>query len=118
MAELVVYRVQNEKGQGPYASTAGIGHKAHAMSGHYDHPSPRTDWAIFSDDETWRDFQAAEDLIKEYLFAFPTRRAAFRWFGKKGLEFLKDYGFELVPVRALVVSVSDSGKQCMFKPKK
>ena len=119
-----VYRLQDEHGNGPYNpkykahrgffefdKIRDVVYRNHAPElGDYNpQPSPHFD---FPSDER-------SDLLadKKPLFGFESPHHAENWFGAHNLATLKkDYGFNLVPVKASKIFRSDSGKQIMFHP--
>lgn len=116
---LVVFRVQDAHGCGPYRPKCCPRCPADISdSDRYDKtPIPREDfkWGYYDPNLTFIDLPYLMQLYG-YKFAFPTRAAALEWFGYDNLKAMERFGWELVPVPAIDVVVSDSGRQCIFKP--
>jgi hypothetical protein len=123
-----VYRVQNEKGQGPHTNTNQLGlspeqEKAWFKSPHHSMPSPST-YGTPKDNRPspGRDFEPNEQEMisggknSNLLFGFESPEHAESWFGKEGLQSLGQFGFSVVPVQARKVYRSQSGKQVIFEP--
>lgn len=105
-----VYRVENEKGEGPYQA------------------DPRPRWASWrvpwdstpapSADFPWlrelREAGVYYDVLKPLHFGFPSREAAVAWFGEDGLVDLTELGFPLRVFEVCHAVVAPSGRQCLF----
>jgi hypothetical protein len=81
-------------------------------------PGPAHDFSVFEGAGGWcgPDSAAMQALLRPYRFGFPSKEAAFEWFGVEGLAVLEAKGFHLCIVPAADVLVSDSGRQCVFIP--
>lgn len=114
---MLVYRVQNAASEGPYRNF--VGFDSTDWLDPARHPVPTRDFgALAPDDANYLDdISAFYDVVRPYKFAFPTRLAARRWFGIDGMLKLAQAGFYLVEVEAEEVLVSDSGRQCIYRPK-
>lgn len=112
----VVYRVENERGDGPYS--CGVSNLAtNEMSDLDEDGNPR--WPGPFSDFRWLDeLDATSDVsrivVERMHFGFPSPEAAERWFGKVGLAKLAQHGFTLRAYRVPHALVSDSGRQVMF----
>lgn len=111
-----VYRVQNEFGRGPYQEM-----KAPSMWGAPHQPSPQDDFAVFEGAYAFgffpnEDGRAMSELIADYRFGFPTLEAAQAWWAPEDLRWMAKRGCHLMAIPADDVMVSDSGRQCIFKP--
>jgi hypothetical protein len=110
-----VWRVENAEGAGPYRNDAAPPH----CDGYTDpesHPAPRDDFAVFFKEEDEDGYyEARDELIAPYVFGFPTREAALRWFDDYDLAYMAERGYVLREMESDEVYVSDSGRQCMFR---
>jgi len=126
-ANRYVYRFENDKGEGPYQCVV-----RPAKSSEYwpstpradKQPDPFSDFKMFEAD--WGSWGKAAErrmvkvmrLMESYKFAFSTKKAAAEWFDEVSVRRMAKYGFRLKRKLAREVVVSDSGRQCVFKPAK
>lgn len=109
----MVWRVQNERGIGPYYHSSGKPQYPYAYAHYNKDPNIQPDlWQDFPHDWRLGEFRG-EDT---WLFAFPTKRAAEAWFGAENLAALASLGWRLVRVPASRTKRSISGKQVAFVP--
>lgn len=113
---MIVYRYQNEKGEGPYRGQRicwGIWRDPAR------HPTPDADFEALRLNrdavDYFGDLDALTDLVRPYRFGFPSIEAAYAWFRSDERDTLRADGFQLHAIPAREVIVSDSGKQCMFR---
>jgi len=102
---MTVYRVQNEKGEGPY--TAKDQMDLYLPGGGRMAPSPGEDFLSSEPHPRYN---------KEMRFGFEKPEHANNWFGNQLLDMMNARGFKLTPVKAQKVFRSKSGKQVMFIP--
>lgn len=106
-----VYRVENDKGQGPYfvgspkvdealGKVRGLNLRNQLLP---EYDFPKREWSRRANK-------------KDFKFAFPSEEAARRWFGEQALEELSGLGFKLKPIPARKVYQSKSGNQVIFLP--
>jgi hypothetical protein len=120
---MIVYRVQNRKGVGPYG---GLGREyspdlaacdpgAHPSPEH-SRPVPRNDFCSFHDG----DMDTFSELTRggAYRYAFPSLKALFAWFSKEHLKEMAQAGFKVWRLKVDDVLVSDSGWQCIYRAAK
>jgi hypothetical protein len=111
---LTVYRVQNEVGRGPYHSW--VAPNMFGPLGQHQ-PVPQDDFSVFRGaDLDYQDRNAMDELMRPYLFGFPTLEAAKAWWSEQDLAHMAERGYNLVALPAAEVVVSDSGRQCLFQP--
>lgn len=110
---MIVYRVENEFGEGPYTA-CGI---------FLDDWSKRTH--CFPNHPTiWDDSISRSNKIKapiyDYSCGFDSEEQLFNWFNKSEIKNLKRIGFDIVKinVHAAHVLFGTSGKQIMFRKSK
>jgi hypothetical protein len=112
---LVVYRVQNEKGEGPYSGEIfDTAFQATSGKPFSEIPGPMVDFTSKereNESPRWR-----TGLDPALRFAFETPQHAVDWFGEKGIKQLTDKGYPITPVKAKKVFRGKSGKQVMFIP--
>lgn len=109
---MTVYRVENDAGEGPYWASARPVWRAERVYDKrgYKHPSPLDDFPWLEDLHA----TLGERILARFHFAFPSVRAAVRWFGAAGLRELAACGFTLRAYEVPCALVSSSGRQCMF----
>jgi len=110
---LTVYRLQNVRGHGPYATEDVV--PSHLRKCRHPHPSPKLDFG-----PAVRDLLYSEDS-DNFLFGFPTLEAAFRWLSVRGqcgltlgdyvLTHNPDFKLYQVQVDGLLLC---SDKQCVY----
>jgi hypothetical protein len=111
-----VFRVQNDKGEGPY-NTSSATRKIPKLPFYPEcHPLPEEDFEVFRNQNIYDDHMAFRELVEPYRFGFPNRYVAEQWFDSYQMCLLERHGFRLVEVPATQVVVSDSGRQCIFLP--
>jgi hypothetical protein len=108
-----VWRVQNHLGFGPY-------YRSYQSAVQYEHAYAnwKKDQKVCPDlpEDFPADWRMSVFRREEWLFGFPTKRAAIAWFGQEHLDGLASLGFQLVRVPARGVKRSISGKQVAFRP--
>jgi hypothetical protein len=104
---ITIYRVQNEKGEGPYTTDTYLKGAPDSKQ----QPSPMDDFA----EEILAMPPQKSIKLRHYRFGFENQQKAKEWFGND-LEKLKPLGFNLVPVKASKVYKGRSGKQIIFIP--
>lgn len=72
------------------------------------HPVPNVDFT----DEEW----ASDPFKAQYLFAFPSPRAADKWFGPQHIRALAEVGVHLAAKKASKVYLSKSKLQVIYRP--
>lgn len=124
---MTVYRVQNAKGEGPYARTAptavvvaGRNHYIAAQKRGEENPQPNPPVDFPPDD--MKAFREASDYDENYeptnpyRFGFEKPEHADDWFGAHAMDVMKQHGYTLQQVPAQKVYRSNSGKQVFFLP--
>lgn len=109
---LEIWRVQNDKGEGPYA---GLDNEEWSEDSHADspsHPNVGDDPGFNESDR--KEFHEKTAERGNVLFGFRTIDELKQWFSPVELENLKWLGF--LPVRRKAANVWDSGKQVFFEP--
>ena len=101
-AATIVYRVEDEQGIGP--------HQAEVL--------PQLWRATKNRPLPDQDFGPSDLALlgRGYLFGFRAPRDAVRWFGKRTLDTLAEFGLVIREVPATDVRVSSSGRQLIFRP--
>jgi hypothetical protein len=98
----IVYRVEDAQGIGPYQAEV----LPQLWRPTKNRPLPEQDFD-----------RATLALLKQgYLFGFREPRGAVRWFGKRTLNTLSEFGLVIRQVPAIDVHVSNSGTQLIFRP--
>jgi ADP-ribose pyrophosphatase len=132
----IVYRVQNEKGIGPYNAHHDVpfssleawkSEKARQLAMErtraveegdrgYDRRSPSTKGDLNEPQPSpYQDFSYGREYQGK-VFGFESPMHARYWFGDRNLAEMAKVGFHLTPVKAAVVYRSESGKQVAFIP--
>jgi len=119
---MMVWRVQNTKGEGPYVTGADIQDDTAGNA-----PDPIEDFTDQDQSESgynpddagmvdWFEGRASARTNQGPRFAFLKPEDANEWFGGDNLKRLATQGFNLVQVPAARVWRSESGKQVMYHP--
>lgn len=110
MLQHVVYRMENEQGEGPYWSMRGSGHiqaiVGSAGQSNGRRPGPYSDGKLMTDD--------FEEDVSNILFGFSTLNQALDWFPPASLARLEHAGFKLV--RRVAQRVWRGRTQATFRP--
>jgi 8-oxo-dGTP pyrophosphatase MutT (NUDIX family) len=103
-----VYRIQNDRGEGPYDGLGG-----EFMDTHFPKANDVSPEEDFNDEE----LETLHQTTPSPRFAFSHPDHAKKWFGEKGLQKLAGLGYKLVPVQAHKVWQSKTGSQVMYMKK-
>lgn len=103
-----VYRIQNDRGEGPYDGLGG-----EFMDTHFPKANDVSPEEDFNDEE----LETLHQTSPSPRFAFSHPDHAKKWFGEKGLQKLAGLGYKLVPVQAHKVWQSKTGSQVMYMKK-
>jgi hypothetical protein len=99
---LTVWRIENEKGEGPYSAGATSGAGPASSVPERDFPTGSDpDW--FKKHRGWR-------------FGYRTKQDAIEWFGLRRLEMLARKGYHLVQKPASIYEPSTTGRQVIYLP--
>lgn len=121
---MMVWRIQNAKGIGPYMAENGPA----GMESQHTAPDPVEDFTPQDQSQAkydpegfgidWFEGRAAKPSFKKGSpkFAFLKPEDAHAWFGPGMIDQMKAKGFNLVQVPASKVWLSESGKQVMYHP--
>jgi hypothetical protein len=108
---MTVYRVQNNKGEGPYKANHPTNQfdvsRTLMMLPEKNTPYPDEDYS----------FQERHEMDQApHRYGFDSVKGAEDWFGGEGLSNLARFGYSLVPVKASKVYRGKTGKQIVFVP--
>lgn len=110
---MYIFRVENEKGDGPYTA----GHEAYQIVGYHTHmngrPSPHFDRKLLSNIED----EEGNFYIAKYHFGFVSLIQLFKWFENVDREQLSEIGFTISVVQVPDEHVFEGYKQCCFDKK-
>lgn len=129
---MTVYRVQNERGEGPYGiPNEKVQDAAHAansilasdsaeMHGLKMRGIDRQPGPVMGGDFTSKEMGMLSPMSPNKAFApifgFESPVHAREWFGNEGLARMKEQGFHLTPMKAKRIWRSKSGRQVFFEP--
>lgn len=117
----MVYRVENELGEGPYGMTRTLGQVVSRAAGAFGEegdsylrqPPPSED---FPEEESGLLTDPMKKPHNPLRFGFESPEHAINWFGQNSLHVLQQHGFNIKKVPASKVYRSKTGKQVMFIP--
>jgi ADP-ribose pyrophosphatase YjhB (NUDIX family) len=122
---MIVHRIQNAAGEGPYSRNAPAAVVVAGRKHYYNklksgapdpQPVPHRDFPEHEHEQLVLANQDEEDGGNPFRFAFEKPEHASEWFGPEAMDVMKQHGYTLQQVPAARVYRSNSGRQLMYLP--